>query len=119
MNRQEQIDQYIAGFPEEHRKKLEILRETIRQAAPGAEEDISYSMPAFKQNGILVYYAAYKNHIGFYPTGSGIVAFMSELSDYKWSKGTIQFPLDRPLPLPLITKIVKFRVEENLNKRKK
>jgi uncharacterized protein YdhG (YjbR/CyaY superfamily) len=108
------IDDYIAGFPEPTGKLLLQLRKIIRQAAPEAEEVISYQMPAFKQNGILVYYAAYKNHIGFYPTSSGIEAFKSELSPYLWSKGTIQFPLDQPLPADLITRIVKFRVSKRL-----
>ena len=114
MSPSDEIDQYIAGFPESIREKLEILRETIRKNAPAAAEVISYQMPAFKLNGILVYYAGYKNHIGFYPTGSGIVAFQSLLTGYKWSKGTIQFPPDKPLPLELISEIVKYRVSENL-----
>ena len=111
-----EIDLYIAGFPESAREKLEILRETIRNNAPGAQEVISYQMPAFKLNGILVYYAALKNHIGFYPTGSGIEAFKHHLSEYKWSKGTIQFPLDQPLPLEFIAEVVRYRVGENLSK---
>jgi uncharacterized protein YdhG (YjbR/CyaY superfamily) len=110
------IDDYIAGFPKEVGVLLQQMRMTICEAAPGAEEVISYAMPAFKLNGILVYYAAFKNHIGFFPTSSGIAAFKDELSAYKWSKGAIQFPLDKPLPLDLIVKIVKFRVNENLNK---
>ena len=88
----------------------------LKKAAPGAEELISYNMPAFKLHGVLVYYAGYKNHIGFYPTGSAITAFEKELSGYKTSKGTVQFPLETSLPLPLITRIVKFRVKENLEK---
>lgn len=112
-----EIDQYILRFPESTREKLELLRETILKNAPGATETISYQMPAFRLNGILVYFAAYKNHIGFYPTGSGIRAFQTLLSGYKWSKGTIQFPLDEPLPLELISEIVKYRVSENHNKK--
>ena len=98
---------------------MKKLRQTIRKAAPEAEEVISYQMPAYKLQGMLVYFAAYKNHIGFYPTGSGIFAFKKELSIYECSKGTVRFPLDKPLPLGLIGKIVKFRVKENLEKKKK
>ena len=94
------------------------LRATIRKAAPGAEEKISYRMPAFNLNGILVYFAAQTRHIGFYPTSSGVTAFKEELGDYKSSKGAIQFPIDRPLPLELITRIVKFRVRENTERAK-
>lgn len=114
------IDMYIAGFPEETQKLLEELRETILNAAPGAQQVISYQMPAFKLNRVLVYFAAYNNHIGFYPTASGIEVFKTELSQFKWSKGAVQFPLDKTLPVDLITKIVKFRVEEDsLTKKKK
>jgi uncharacterized protein YdhG (YjbR/CyaY superfamily) len=108
------IDEYIAGFPEETKRILERLREMIRAAAPGAEEKISYQMPAFYLEGNLVYFAAFKNHIGFYPTSSGIEAFKHELSAYEFSKGTVRFPLDKPLPLKLVSRIVKFRVAENL-----
>jgi uncharacterized protein YdhG (YjbR/CyaY superfamily) len=113
------IDIYIAGFPEETQRLLEELRITILEAAPGAEQVISYQMPAFKLNRVLVYFAAYNNHIGFYPTASGIEVFKSEFSEYKWSKGAVQFPLDKPLPLDLISKIVKFRVEEDRMKSRK
>jgi uncharacterized protein YdhG (YjbR/CyaY superfamily) len=112
------FDEYIITFPIETRKILEQLRETIKKAAPDAEEVISYGMPLFRQNGRLLYFAAYKNHIGFYPMKTGIEAFKTRLSDYKWAKGTIQFPLDKPLPLGLITEIVKFRVNENMEKSK-
>ena len=112
-------DEYISFHPENVRVQLEKLRQTIRKAAPKAEEVISYQMPAYKLQGMLVYFAAYKNHIGFYPTGSGIFAFKKELSIYECSKGTVRFPLDKPLPLGLIGKIVKFRVKENLEKKKK
>lgn len=108
------IDQYIATFPEETQKILQELRATIKAAAPGAEEKISYQMPAFALKGNLVYFAALKNHIGFYPTPSGITAFKDELAKYEGSKGAVKFPIDKPLPLKLIKKIVKFRVAENL-----
>ena len=95
---------------------LEDLRQTIRKAAPKAEEVISYQMPAFKFHGMLVYFAGFKNHIGFYPTSSAIKAFNKELSAYAGAKGTVRFPLDKPIPVGLITKIVKHRVKENLAK---
>jgi uncharacterized protein YdhG (YjbR/CyaY superfamily) len=110
------IDDYIANFPIKVQKLLKELRKAVKAAAPGAEECISYQMPAFRLNGILVYFAGYKNHIGFYPTGKGISAFKKELGDYKTSKGTVQFPLDKPLPLDLIRKIVQLRVSENAKK---
>lgn len=108
------IDSYIASFPESTQQLLRQLRKTIIQAAPQAEEKISYAMPTFFLNKNLVHFAGYKNHIGFYPVPSGITAFEKELSKYKRAKGSVQFPLDKPLPLALITKIVKFRVKENL-----
>jgi uncharacterized protein YdhG (YjbR/CyaY superfamily) len=107
------IDEYIARYPEDLQKILNQIRAVIHETAPQAVEKISYSMPAFFQNGILVYFAAFKNHIGFYPTGSGIEAFKDELSGYKWSKGAVQFPLDQPIPFDLIRRIVKYRVEQN------
>ena len=109
------IDEYIAGCPEHVQEKLHELRATIIKAAPGAEEKISYRMPAFTLNGILVYFAAQTRHIGFYPTSSGVTAFKHEITGYKSSKGAIQFPLDKPLPLELIARIVKFRVRENVD----
>ena len=112
------IDEYIASFPAEVRKKLEEMRATIRKAAPEAEETISYAIPTFKLKGNLVHFAAFKNHIGFYPAPKGIEAFRKELSAYEGGKGTVQFPLDKPLPLVLISKIVKFRVKDNLDKTK-
>lgn len=112
------IDDYISQFPEETRVLLEQVRTTIQQAAPQAKEVISYQMPAFKQNGVLVYFAAYEKHIGFYPTASGIRNFEQEFKPYKWSKGAVQFPLDQPLPLKLIRKITKFRVDEDKKKGK-
>jgi uncharacterized protein YdhG (YjbR/CyaY superfamily) len=110
------IDEYIASFPEEIQVILEQVRATIHEAAPDAKETISYQMPAFALEGILVYFAAFKNHIGFFPTASGVAHFEKELMKYKTSKGTIQFPLDRPIPFDLIRKIVLFRVKENLAK---
>ena len=110
------IDAYIATSPQEIQAILEALRATIRAAAPDAEEKISYQMPAFAQKGNLVYFAALKYHIGFYPTSSGIAAFEQELSAYKGAKGSVQFPINEPLPMDLISNIVRFRVAENLAK---
>jgi len=107
------IDTYIAGFPEETQAKLQQIRAVIKAAAPEAEETISYQMPTFKLGKNLVHFAGYKKHIGFYPTPSGIAAFQEELSIYPNAKGSVQFPLDQPLPLELITKMVVFRVAEN------
>lgn len=110
------IDEYISQYPEEVQAVLEKVRAVIRKSAPKAVERISYQMPAFDQNGILVWFGAHKTHIGFYPTGSGIEAFKKELSIYKHAKGSVQFPLDEPMPYKLIGKIVKFRLAENLKK---
>jgi uncharacterized protein YdhG (YjbR/CyaY superfamily) len=110
------IDEYIATFPEDIQKILSELRATIRAAAPEAEEKISYQMPTFAQKGNVVHFAALKNHIGFYPTPSGIEAFRDELSIYQGTKGAIRFPIDKPLPLDLISRITKFRVAENLKR---
>jgi uncharacterized protein YdhG (YjbR/CyaY superfamily) len=112
------IDEYIAAFPKQIQDILQKLRRTIKEAAPQAQETISYQMPAFKLNGILVYFAAFKDHVGFFPTSSGVAAFEKELSEYKISKGTIRFPLDKPIPFDLVTKIVKYRVNENLQKKR-
>ncbi|MCH1913471.1 DUF1801 domain-containing protein [Leptospira noguchii] len=112
------IDEYINLFPKDVQDKLRKLRSTIRKAAPNAEEKISYQMPAFVLNGNLVYFAAYKKHIGFYPTSSGIKKFQTELTKYKTTKGAIQFPMDQPLPLKLIAKIVKYRIKENTQTKK-
>ena len=109
------IDEYIATFPSEIQKLLCQLRAAIHEAAPKAEETISYQMPAFKQNGVLVYFAAFKDHISFFPTASGVEAFKEKISAYKTSKGTIQFPLNQPLPLDLVKEIVQFRIKENLS----
>ena len=110
------IDEYIANFPKGIQDTLQELRATIKNAAPEAEEAISYQMPTFKLKGNLVHFAAYKNHIGFYPTPSGIEKFKEELSAYEGAKGSVKFPIDQPLPLDTIAKIVKFRVTENLEK---
>jgi uncharacterized protein YdhG (YjbR/CyaY superfamily) len=118
MNKPSNIDEYIAIFPGEVQNILEQIRSTIKQAAPQAIEVISYGMPAFKLNGILVWFAGYSKHIGFYPKASGIEVFKKELSVYKNAKGSVQFPLDKPLPLELISEIVKFRLEEDLQKEK-
>ena len=110
------IDAYIATFPPETQAILEDIRATIRAAAPDAVETISYQMPTFALEGNLVHFAAFKNHIGFYPTPSGTEAFKEEIARYRAGKGSIQFPLDEPMPLDLITRIVKMRVAENLEK---
>jgi uncharacterized protein YdhG (YjbR/CyaY superfamily) len=116
--RNPEIDKYIASFPPPTQELLEQMRSTILKAAPAAEEVIGYKMPAYRLHGVLLYFAGYKGHIGFYPSGSGIEAFKKELSVYKGAKGSVQFPLDKPLPVALITKIVKLRVKENLEKAK-
>jgi uncharacterized protein YdhG (YjbR/CyaY superfamily) len=113
------IDSYIASFPENTQKILEQLRVTISKAAPEAEETINYAMPTFTLKGNLVHFAAFKNHIGFYPTPSGIEAFKKELSVYEGAKGSVKFPIGKPIPFELITDIVKFRVKENKEKTKK
>lgn len=110
------IDEYIAGFPLELQQILEEIRMTIRKAAPDAEEAIKYQIPTFTLKGNLVHFAAFKNHIGFYPTPTGIEEFKDELSAYKGAKGSVQFPLDKPIPFDLMSRIVKFRVEENLER---
>lgn len=112
------IDEYITGFPRETQEMLIQLRETIRAAAPDAGETINYGIPTFKLNGNLVHFAGYAKHIGFYPGPDGITEFKDELSIYKGAKGSVQFPHDEPLPLKLITRIVKFRVNQNLEKNK-
>ncbi len=108
------IDEYIAGFPPDVQKILHKIRQTIRKAAPDAAETIKYRMPTFTLNGNLVHFAAFKKHIGFYPTPSGTATFKKEIAPYHAAKGSIQFPLDEPIPYGLISKIVKFRVKENL-----
>ena len=116
MNKPASTDAYIATFPEDTQRVLQEIRTVIRKAAPEAEEVISYGMPAYKLNGMLVFFAAHDKHIGFYPTPSGIEKFKKELSVYKGAKGSVQFPLNEPLPVELIARIVKFRVKENLEK---
>ncbi len=110
------IDEYIAGFPKDVQEILQKIRMTIREEAPDAEEAIKYQIPTFTLNGNLVHFAAFKNHIGFYPTPQGIEEFAEELAPYASGKGSAQFPLDKPIPFDLIRRIVKFRVEKNLAK---
>ncbi len=110
----ESIDEYIQSHPKNVREKLQKIRAAVRKAAPDAKEAISYRMPAFKQNGNLVYFAAFSKHISFFPTASGIEKFQKELAGYETSKGTVKFPLDRPIPYGLISRITKFRVKETL-----
>jgi uncharacterized protein YdhG (YjbR/CyaY superfamily) len=113
------IDDYIATFPTEVQLLLKEMKETIKKAAPEATEKMCYAMPTFYLNGNLVHFAAYKKHIGFYPAPSGLLAFANEISQFKNSKGAVQFPLNQPLPLKLVEKIVSFRIKENLTKIKK
>jgi len=112
------VDEYISAFPPSTQKILKDVRKIIHEAVPQAEDVISYNMPAIKLKSILVYYAAYERHIGFYPTASPIDVFKDQLSDYKFSKGAIQFPIDKPMPFDLITRIVKFRMKEVQEKEK-
>ena len=113
-----EVDKYIAGFPEDVRLKLEEIRAIIRKNAPDAFEKISYGIPTFDLNGNLVHFAGFKHHVGFYPGAAGIEAFKEEFEKYKWAKGSVQFPLDKKLPVTLITRIVKYRVKQNLEKKK-
>jgi len=113
----ETIDEYIASLPSDVQAVLQQLRKTIRNAAPKAEEGISYRMPVFKLNGVLVWFAAFKDHVGFFPRESAIEAFKDKLSEYDTSKGTIRFPLGKPIPVGLINEIVRFRVKENLSRK--
>jgi uncharacterized protein YdhG (YjbR/CyaY superfamily) len=112
------IDEYIAAFPQEVRAILQKMRTTVRKTAPDAEETISYRIPTFRLRGNLVHFAAFKKHIGFFPTSTGIARFKEQLSGYKGAKGSVQFPFDKPIPYGLISKIVKFRVKENLERAK-
>jgi uncharacterized protein YdhG (YjbR/CyaY superfamily) len=112
------IDEYIKAFPADIRERLEKMRDTIRKAAPDATEAIAYQIPTFRLNGNLVHFAAFKRHIGFYPTSSGTRAFKEELAPYKWAKGSVQFSLDKPIPYGLVRRIVKFRLKENQAKKK-
>ena len=113
------IDEYISMFPDDVQTILNQVRQTIREAAPEAGETINYQMPTFTLNGNLVHFAAFKTHIGFYPTPTGIEAFKEELAPYKGAKGSVQFPIDQPMPLSLIRRIVKYRVKENLERKPK
>jgi uncharacterized protein YdhG (YjbR/CyaY superfamily) len=113
------VDEYIAGFPKNTRQKLQSIRMAIKKAAPEAMETISYQMPAYKLNGILLYFAGYEHHIGFYPLTSALKKFKNKISRYKCSKGTIQFPIDEKPPLNLISEIVKYRAGENADKDRK
>jgi uncharacterized protein YdhG (YjbR/CyaY superfamily) len=112
------VDEYMAKYPNDVQSIMEQVRDTIKKAAPNSEEVISYSMPAFRQNGILVYFGGFKNHLGFFPTAKGVEAFKKELSAYKGAKGSIQFPYDKPMPLDLISRIVKFRAKQDSEKTK-
>ncbi len=112
------VEQYIATFPEATQLMLQELRACIKKNAPDAEEVISYQMPAYKLHGMLVYFAGYKNHIGFYPGASPIISFQKELQSHKNAKGSVQFPLDKKLPLTLIARMVKFKLKENMEKHK-
>lgn len=119
-NTAKNIDEYIAAFPDDIQAMLEQIRATIAKTVPGAEEAIKYAIPTFILNGRnLVHFAAFKNHIGFYPTPTGIESFQKELSKYKQGKGSVQFPLDEPMPLALIIKIVKFNMAREAEKIKK
>jgi uncharacterized protein YdhG (YjbR/CyaY superfamily) len=111
------IDEYIQDFPQDVQVKLQSIRRLVKKLAPEAQETISYRMPAFYLNGNLVYFAAFKGHVGFFPTASGVAAFEKQLSNYKHAKGSIQFPLKDHLPIALITRIVKYRAEENRKKQ--
>jgi len=113
------VDEYIGTFPEDVRTILNELRQAIKESAPEAEETINYQIPTFTLHGNLVHFAAFQNHIGFYPTPSGMEAFRKELASYKGAKGSIQFPIDRPLPLVLIPRIVEYRVKENIERKQK
>ena len=113
------FDASVDRFPKQVQPLLKKMRLTIRKAAPNAQETISYGIPAFNLNGLLVWFAAHKTHIGFYPRASAIAAFKKDLSAYKGAKGSVQFPFDEPLPLALVSRIVKFRVKQNLSKSKK
>jgi uncharacterized protein YdhG (YjbR/CyaY superfamily) len=112
----DRIDDYIREFPATMRIKLDEMRKIIREAAPEAEERISYKMPAYYQNGYVAYFGGHEKHVGFYPTGSGIEAFKNEISAFKSSKGAVQFPLDQPLPKELVIRMVKFKIKENMER---
>lgn len=113
------VDEYISQFPPEIGEKLKAIRAAVLDAAPGATEKISYGMPAYSLKDMLVYFAAFKNHIGFFPEANGVAAFLPKLEGYKTSKGTIRFPLDKPLPLDLVREVVRFKVNINAQNKKK
>lgn len=117
MKKPETIAVYIAAFPAKTQAHLKKMRATIKKAAPKAEEVMAYGVPTYTWNGNLVHFGGFKTHIGFYPSPSAIAAFKKELAGYKGAKGSVQFPLDKPLPLPLITKMVKFRIKESREKK--
>ena len=117
-NKPKTVDEYIAGFPEDVAAMLHKLRQAIREEAPDAEEVISYQMPAFRLHSNLVYFAGYRNHIGFYPTSSGIAAFRKELAPFETSKGAVRLPLDKPIPFELVRGITRFRIKEDTRKQK-
>lgn len=119
MKKYDNIDEYIEACPEEIHGLLQEIRRTIQGAAPEANEKIAYGIPTFTFHGNLVHFGGFKDHIGFFPTASGVEAFKEELGDYAVSKGTVRFPLDKPLPLDLVRKIVKFRTKQNLDRNKK
>lgn len=119
MTKPADFEDYLSACAKETHKALKLMRMTIKAAAPEALEVISYSMPAFKQNGMLVWFAAHTNHIGFYPGVAGIAVFKKELAAYKSAKGSVQFPLDKPIPVALVTRIVKYKVKENQEKADK
>jgi len=113
-----EVEKYIATFPVEVQALLHQIRSVIKEKAPDATETIKYAMPTYVLKENLIHFAGYKNHIGFYPTPSGIETFKNEIAEYKWSKGAVQFPIDKPLPLDLIGRIVAYRVNEVINKNK-
>lgn len=117
MKSYQNIDEYIASYPVEVQEILQKIRQVVQKEAPEATEKISYGIPTYYLHENLVHFAAYKKHIGFYPTSSGIEAFKAEIGEYKWSRGTVQFPLDKPMPYELIRKMVRFRVKEVKSKR--
>ncbi|HTA27505.1 MAG TPA: DUF1801 domain-containing protein [Bacteroidia bacterium] len=119
MKKPKDVDEYIASFPKETQKLLKEVRAAIQEAAPQAEEVISYSMPAYRLNGIVVWFGGHTHHIGFYPHGATMEKFKKELARYKQTKGSIRFPMDEPIPIALIKKMVKLRVKEHLEKGKK
>jgi uncharacterized protein YdhG (YjbR/CyaY superfamily) len=114
----QEIDDYIDGYPKDVQRLLKQMRRTVKKAAPNAQEKIAYGIPTLTLNGNLVHFAAFKRHIGFYPGAAGIATFKEQLSAYKSARGSVQFPFDKLLPLALVSRITKFRVRQNLRKRK-